>query len=97
VTTPSNDAGLSAQALVEIASVKGQLQAITQMIQANHEATHQRINDFRTAVETRFTGVETRLNTLERNERGTALRTAGGGALAGALVSAALALINKGP
>lgn len=91
--------GLGAAALVQLAEVKGQLQTITAMIQHNHEATHQRIDDLRHTVETRFKGVDERIGALERNERDTALRTAGVGAftgvIGGVLVQAGLALIKR--
>lgn len=76
--------------LVELAEVKGQLKLMIQLMQQNHEATHQRINDFRHAVEGRVANVETRMSTLETNERTTALKGAGSGALAGAITGAAI-------
>jgi len=76
--------------LVELAEVKGQLKLMTQMMQQNHDSTHQRINDFRHAIEGRLSGVEARLNTVEKNERGTALRGASSGALAGSVVAASI-------
>ena len=74
----------------QIGEVQGQLKLMTQMIQQNHESTHQRINDFRHAVEGRLTSVEARVGVIEKNERGTALRGASGGALSGAIVGAAI-------
>ena len=92
--------GLGAAALMQMAEVKGQLQTITAMIQHNHEATHQRIDDLRHTVENRFKGVDDRIGALERNERDTALRTAGVGALSGlmgsAFLQALLALLKRG-
>ncbi|OYZ76058.1 MULTISPECIES: hypothetical protein [unclassified Polaromonas] len=76
--------------LVELAEVKGQLKLMIQLMQQNHEATHQRINDFRHAVEGRVTNVETRMSTLETNERATALKGAGSGAIAGAIMGGAI-------
>lgn len=94
-----NDGAISAAALVQMAEVKGQLTTITAMIQANHEATHQRIDDLRHTVESRFQGVDERIGALESNERDTALRTAGVGAvtgvLGGVLVQAGLALLKR--
>jgi hypothetical protein len=84
----------STAVLVELAEVKGQLKMMTQMMQANHESTHQRINDMRHAVEGRLDGVETRVGVLEKNERGTAVRAAGTGALAGAIVAAGIAALK---
>ena len=83
--------------LVQLGEVQGQLKMMTAMIQQNHESTHQRINDFRHAiegridgVEGRIDGVESRLATIDKNERGTALRGAGGGAMAAAIVAGAI-------
>lgn len=80
--------------LVELAEVKGQLKLMTQMMQQNHDSTHQRINDFRHAIEGRLSGVEARLNTVEKNERGTALRGASSGALAGSVVAASIEVLK---
>lgn len=78
------------QLLVQFAEVKGQLSAVLQLMQHNHDSTHQRINDFRTAVEGRIAGVEARLEKVEDNERGTAIRAASGGALSAAVVTGAI-------
>lgn len=69
--------------LVEVGQIKGQLGLITQMLQANHDATNQRIDDLRHAMESRVKGVEGRVLTLEQNERSTALKASATGALAG--------------
>lgn len=89
------------QLLQQVGEVQGQLKLITQMIQQNHESTHQRINDFRHAIEGRITGVEVRIDgvdarivVLEKNERGTALKVAGIGTVAGAIAAASVELIN---
>jgi hypothetical protein len=63
--------------MVQMAEVKGQLSLMMQMMQQNHDSTHQRINDFRQAVEGRVTNVEGRVTVLEKNERSTALKSAG--------------------
>lgn len=88
----NNDIG--AAALVQLAEVKGQLSMIAQLIQTNHGATHQRIDDLRQTVENRFSGVETRLETIEQNERGTAIRAAGSGAFSGAIVAGAIEVMK---
>lgn len=80
--------------LVEMGQVKGQLTAMTALLQQNHTATQTRIEDLSKSVGVRFDGLEKRLATLEENERGTAIRAAGTGALAGAIVAAALAAIK---
>ena len=82
--------------LVELGQVKGQLTALTDMIRQNHQATQTRIDDHSKAVGVRFDGLEKRLATLETNERGTAIRAAGTGALAGAIVAAMMAAIRSG-
>lgn len=87
-----NDIG--AAALVQLAEVKGQLTMIVQLIQTNHGATHQRIDDLRKTVESRFAGVENRLETIEQNERGTAIRAAGSGAFSGAIVAGVIEVIK---
>jgi len=82
------------EVLVQLAQVQGQLTAMTQLMQQNHDSTHQRINDFRHAIEGRITGVEARLDKVEDNERGTALKAAGGGAFSGAIMAGAVELIK---
>ena len=89
--------GDNQQLLQQVGEVQGQLKLITQMIQQNHESTHQRINDFRHAIEgridgvaARVDGVEKRIDTIDKNERGTALRGAGGGAVSAAIVAGAI-------
>ena len=79
------------QTLAQIAEIRGQLTVITQMIQHNHEATHQRIDDLRHAVEGRLSGVETRVGRLEENERGTAMKASTAGAVSGLLSSVLVA------
>lgn len=80
--------------LVEMGQVKGQLTAMTALLQQNHTATQTRIEDLSKSVGVRFDGLEKRLATLEENERGTAIRAAGTGALAGAIVAAALTALK---
>lgn len=80
-------------ALQGFAEVKGQLANITLLIQNSQTSTHQRIDDLRKTVETRFDGVEERLTRVEENERTTALKASASGALMGAVVSGAVALL----
>lgn len=82
--------------LVEMGQVKGQLTALVTLIQQNHAATQTRIEDLSKSVGVQFDDVKSRLTTLEANERGTAIRAAGTGALAGAIVSAALVAVKGG-
>lgn len=86
--------GETTEVLVQMAEVKGQLSVILQLMQQNHDATHQRLNDFRQSAEGRFSGLETRLDRVEENERGTAIKAAGGGALSGALVAGAIEVMK---
>jgi hypothetical protein len=89
---------MGAVTLAELAAVKGQLTLIAQMIQHNHDATHQRIDDLRHSIEGRISGIDGRVSTLESRERETALRTAGlsavSGSIGGALVSGLLAAMR---
>lgn len=80
--------------LVELGQVKGQLTAMTAMLQQNHAATQTRIEDLSASVGVQFDDVKKRLATLESNERGTAIRAAGTGALAGAIVAGMLAFVR---
>lgn len=87
--------------LAQLGEVQGQLKMMTTMIQQNHESTHQRINDFRHAiegridgVESRIEGVEARVNAIDRNERSTAIRVAGVGGMSGAIAAAAVELVK---
>lgn len=100
MTSSTDQSSINTAALVELAEVKGQLGVIVRMIQHNHDSTHLRIEDLRHTVESRFKGVDERIGALERNERDTALRTAGVGALSGvigsSLVQALLVLLKRG-
>lgn len=89
-----SDTNNNTAVLVELGQVKGQLQALTELIRQNHSATQTRIEDLSKSVGVRFDGIEKRLATLEENERGTAIRAAGTGALAGAIVAAGIAAIR---
>lgn len=87
--------------LSHIGKLEGQLAMMTQLMQQNHESTHQRINDFRHAIEGRVIGVESRvervedaIEKVEDNERALAIKSAGGGAFSGAIAAAAVELIK---
>jgi len=84
----SEASDVNATALAQLAAVQGQLTVITQLINHHHEATNRRIDDMRGAMETRLSGVETRLGNVEKNERATAVRTAGIATGASTLVTA---------
>ena len=87
--SPHGDAVLMAMGKLE-----GQLAAMTALMQQNHQATQTRIEDLSKSVGVRFDGIEKRLATLEQNERGTAMRAAGTGALSGAIVAAGIAAMK---
>lgn len=98
----NQDMSVLVQLQQQLGEVQGQLKMMTSMIQQNHESTHQRINDFRHAIEGRIDGVEARIgavegriDTVDKNERGTALRGASSGALSGALVAAGIEIIKR--
>ncbi len=88
-----SDTDVNSQALQQLAEVKGQLTNITLLIQNSQASTHQRIDDLRGSMETRFDGVEERLGRVEENERKTAMRAAGSGAVMGALVAGAIEVL----
>lgn len=90
----SDPAAVANAVLVEMGQVKGQLTALTTLIQQNHTATQTRIEDLSKSVGVQFDDVKSRLKTLEANERSTAIRSAGSGALAGAIVAAAFAALK---
>jgi hypothetical protein len=80
--------------LIAMGKLEGQLAAMTTLMQQNHIATQTRIEDLSKSVGVRFDGIEKRLATLEQNERGTAMRAAGTGALSGAIVAAGIAAMK---
>ncbi|MES2946222.1 MAG: hypothetical protein V4772_25410 [Pseudomonadota bacterium] len=67
--------------LVKLGEVDGQLKLMAQMMQQHHDSTNRRIEDMRHSVEGQIEGVERRVETLEQNERSTAIRSAGSSAL----------------
>lgn len=81
-------------ALVELGTIKGQLTTMMTMLQQNHADTNRRIDDLRHAQETRTAGVETRVATLEKNERGTAIKAGVAGAVSGAIGAAGLVALK---
>ena len=93
---PISNTATNIAVIQQLAQVQGQLATIVQLVQQQGDSTNKRIDDFRQATDVRFSGIETRLGTLETNERGTAMRTAAVGALSGAIVSAGLALLKLG-
>lgn len=90
MSTPDAQAQFTAAALAQLAEVKGQLHVITTLIQNNHEATHQRIDDLRHDLKDKHDGHDRRIGILEQNERGTAIKAGATGALSGLASSALL-------
>lgn len=76
--------------LNQLAEVQGQLKVMTQLLMHQNQSTNQRLDDMRSSMETRFDGVDSRISTLEKNERDTALRTAGIASISAAAVSAVM-------
>lgn len=91
MSEPTTDNSLAIAALREMAEMKGQVAALMQLTQHNHNATQQRIDDLRHSVEGRLAGHEARLERLEDNERGTAIRAGSAGAVAGTIASVIVA------
>jgi chromosome segregation ATPase len=85
---------INTSALVELGTIKGQLNTMMTMLQQNHADTNRRIDDLRHAQEARTLGVENRVSTLEKNERGTAIKAAAAGAASGFIAAAAIAAIK---
>lgn len=85
---------INTSALVELGTIKGQLNTMMTMLQQNHADTNRRIDDLRHAQETRTAGVESRVATLEKNERGTAIKAAAAGATSGFIAAAAIAALK---
>jgi hypothetical protein len=97
MTAPDNTKsgeGRSDAVLMAMGKLEGQLATMTTLMQQNHQATQTRIEDLSKSVGVRFDGIEKRLGTLEQNERGTAMRAAGSGALSGAIVAAGIAAMK---
>lgn len=69
----------------ELGKVQGQLNTITQLLQAHHEASNKRMDDLQKAIDGRFDSLEDRITTLEANERSTAIKAAASGAAAAGL------------
>ena len=80
--------------LMAMGKLEGQLATMTTLMQQHHAATQTRIEDLSKSVGVRFDGIEKHLATLEQNERGTAMRAAGTGALSGAIVAAGIAAMK---
>ncbi len=85
---------INTSALVELGTIKGQLNTMMTMLQQNHADTNRRIDDLRHAQESRTKGVEDRVSTLEKNERGTAIKAGVAGAMTGGIATAALVAIK---
>lgn len=82
-----------------LGAVLAELKGIHALIASGQAATNQRIDDLKDHLDDRFTAVDkridsmsSRVNTLESNERSTAIRTAGMGAFSGGVVAAVIEL-----
>lgn len=84
------------QVLTLLGEIRGELRGIRQVMQANHESTQQRIDDFATANETRFKGIEERLSKMESGKHTLMIRTGVSGASAGGLVAVVVELVRMG-
>lgn len=79
--------------LLQLGKLEGQVGQVLQLMQANHTATNQRLDDMRAAFNARMDGHDSRIEKIEHRERGTAIRSAASGALSGAVTSAITAAI----
>ena len=73
--------------LLQLGKLEGQVGQILQLMQANHTATNQRLDDMRAAFNARMDGHDTRLERIESRERSTAIKAAASGALSGMVIS----------
>ena len=79
--------------LLQLGKLEGQVGQILQIMQANHSATNQRLDDMRAALNARVDGLDSRIERIENHERSTAIRSAASGALSGAVASAITAAV----
>ena len=85
--------------LLQLGKLEGQVGQILQLMQANHTATNQRLDDMRAAFNARMDGHDTRLERIESRERSTAIKAAASGALSGmvtSMIAAAVVTAIKG-
>jgi hypothetical protein len=93
------------QALSQMGEIKGQLTMMMAMMQQHHADTgrrieqshadtNRRIDDLHRAQEARIGGIEGRVVTLEKNERGTAIKAGIAGATTGMITAAAIAAMK---
>lgn len=80
--------------LAQLEAMKLQLVGINNMIQSQHQATNQRIDDLRHSIEGRMDSHESRIEKLEQNERSTAVKAAGVSALTTALMTGFFAALK---
>ncbi|MFP5473076.1 MAG: hypothetical protein ACLGJD_05500 [Gammaproteobacteria bacterium] len=85
------------QVMVHLGRLEGTLSTMLQMLQQHHDSTNQRIDDLRQTVERRIDNVEDRMGRtedrvekIEEKERANAIKSAGGGALSAAVVTAGI-------
>ena len=82
-------------------TVNAQHVSTREMLTQQHESTNRRIDDLRTsmtqrneAIEKRIDGTNSRVGTLEQNERATAIKAATVGAFSGAVTGALVHLLR---
>lgn len=79
--------------LLQLGKLDGQISQILSMMQANHTAINQRLDDMRAAFNARLDGHDSRIEKIESRERGTAIKAAASGALSGMVTSAIAAAV----
>lgn len=84
--------------LLHLGKIEGQVGQLMNMMQSNQTAINQRLDDMRTAMSVRIESNEKRIDKLEQNERGTAIKAGVAGTVSGtisaAMISAAVAAMR---
>lgn len=80
--------------MVHLARIEEQNKQLTQLMINNHAAINQRLDDMKANTNTRLDSLDKRLVSLEDKERGTAIKSAGTGAISGAIAAAAMAALK---
>jgi ElaB/YqjD/DUF883 family membrane-anchored ribosome-binding protein len=89
-----SDAETNAKLLQEIAEVRGDLKTITALLQHQAESSERRHDDLKGHLGQRLDSQERRIETLEKNERSTAIKAAGLSVVTSALVTAGIAALK---
>ena len=85
--------------LLQMGKLEGQVGQILHMMQANHTAINQRMDDMRSAFNARMDAYTDRLEKIEARERGTAIKAAVSGSISGmtaSIITAAAVTMLKG-